>query len=305
MFEKENPKIHLAIIGGGNGGAGGKAGNDGATTLANSGSTAATGGDAGDPGQGGKILEVILENPPTSISYTCGTGGAGGASSTSTSTSNPGTAGTNTVVVAGADTYTSEDGSRSDGGITNSVNGEVYGKKPALSKWGTTVVSTPVFGNTSSYAYGNGGNGGFVFFQDNTIVTNKGGYCAAYFTSIGQAPGSFAEKGDDYPKNALTITNGGGCGGGGGFGEAGKPGGNATRTKAGAGGDGGNSVFTPPKATDYDSSHYGWGGYGGGGGGAGGCSGFAGSSGAQSTGGRGGYGGAGGAGGDGCVLIYY
>lgn len=295
VFDEESPKIHLVIIGAGNGGAGGAAGHDGESTMAGSSSTAAQGGQAGDPGLSGKILDVILEPPPQTISFSCGVGGTGGAGSTSTDTNNAGTSGTHTTVTAGGTTYTSEDGTRNNGGVANSITGDIYAKKPALTKWGTSVDTT-LLNFTFNVGYGNGGKGGFVNYSGSQIYANYGGVSQQYFSGQG---GGIADNGLNYPRSGSSITKGGGCSGGVGFGQSGSVGGNATSSKAGKGGNGGNAIFTPPKPT------YGWGGYGGGGGGGGGSSGWTNTSGGRNSGGLGGYGGTGGEGGDGCVLVYY
>ena len=299
VFLKDDPKIHLVIIGGGNGGDGGRAGEDGPVPTSWTVVTGAAGGQAGNPGDGGKIFEVTINNPPATITYACGTGGSGGAASTSTSVSNPGSQGSDTTVTAGGTTYTSADGSRITNGITNSITRDVYGKKPALSKWGT---NDDIMGY--SPGYGNGGGGGYSTYTGSQLNQVVGGSSQTYFSALGQAASIGGDWGYNNPKTGTASRTGGG-GGGGGFGEPGQDGGDATSSKAGKGGNGGNAIYTPPKPTVYNETYYGWGGFGGGGGGGGGAAGLPATSGQKNTGGLGGFGGEGGDGADGIVLVYY
>lgn len=299
VFEEETPKIHLVIIGGGNGGDGGAAGEDGPVPTSWTFVTPAQGGQAGNPGNGGKIFEITIENPPASVSYSCGAGGVGGEMSLSHSTNNPGGLGGNTTVTVGGTTYTSADGVSRINGIINSITRDVYAKRPALSNWGT---SKTVMGYTNGY--GNGGGGGYIS-SDGTLVSYvRGGSSIGYFSSLGQPTAIGGWYGENSPKTGTPSRTGGG-GGGAGFGSPGDDGGDATSTKAGRGGDGGSAIFTPPKPTDYNATCLAWGGYGGGGGGGGGAAGLPLNSSQAGVGGTGGFGGEGGEGADGIVLVYY
>lgn len=299
VFDSDSPKIHLVIIGGGNGGNGGCAGEDGPAPTSWTYVTPAAGGQAGSPGDGGKILEVTINNPASSLSYSCGVGGSGGSTSLSTSVSNPGGLGTDTTLTIGGTTYTSANGTRRTSGIINAITRDVYGKRPALSSWGT---SRTIMGYTSGY--GNGGGGGYVSLSSDLVSYVRGGSSMGYFTSLGQPTAEGGWYGENSPKTGNPARSGGG-GGGGGFGSPGEDGKNATSSKAGNGGKGGDAIFTPPKPTVYNATCLAWGGYGGGGGGGGGAAGLPSSSGAKGTGGAGGFGGEGGEGADGIVLIYY
>ena len=119
------------------------------------------------------------------------------------------------------------------------------------------------------------------------------------------------DEGAEYRSNGWLQASGGG-GGGAGYGQPGFDGSAATYAggvyRSGNGGKGGDATETPPKATDYNPTYYGYGGLGGGGGGGGGAGGWVlydTAAYSVGTGGAGGYGGRGGDGGDGCVLIYY
>lgn len=304
VYEEASPRIRVVLIGGGSGGWSGLAGPNGIVTPVNEGSSAQLGGLGGDAGDGGKVLDVTLRNPPNSITYSCGTGGSGGAICESTSTANQGTEGTPTTVAAGNDAYTSEDGRTLETGYINILNGAVYARPWETLNWNQDPIGIP--GISGFLTVGQGSNGGYTVKVPilNAFTTPPGGQAMDIYNQT-HNPGS---NGANAKQNGSTVAFGGGGGGG----ACGGTAGNGTNgyvsngvAHAGNGGKGADAVATPPKATTYDPTYYGYGGHGGYGGGAGGNSGGVATNGQTGTGGAGGYGGAGGTGGDGCVVIYY
>lgn len=304
VLERAEPKIRVVLIGGGTGGESGLAGYDGLSVSAGQlppQDYSTLGGEAGDPGEAGKILDVTIENPAASYTYSSGTGGAGASTTTSKTTHSLGSAGTASTISDGVNTYTSENGEVLAAGHTNFLNGEKYALQFVLKGWKEYYPGT-------SYRYGYGGHSGY--YSGNTLVkyVNALGQASILSPEIPDADWLFSFYGHPYPDTwsniQATFQKGPGGGGGAGIGEQGQQGGNATSSRAGDGGNGGNATWVPPKATDYNPKYYGYGGHGGGGGGAGGPSGYL-TSGTKGNGGLGGYGGCGGDGGDGCVLIYY
>lgn len=304
VFELKEPKIRVVLIGGGQGGESGCAGEDGVSTAYNVFPTPRNkGGAAGNPGSGGKILDIVIENPSASYTYSSGIGGAGAETTTSTGVHNTGANGGESVFTDGVERFSSDDGESDPAGHVNFLTGERYASVFKLPGWKEPRDST--------YNYGDGGLSGHC---TGTTLSNvaeawaQDTYLHARSSEqldVNWWRGGF--WGTPYPDSFTThsdFTKGCGCGGGAGLGEWGTSGGNASSSKAGNGGNGGNATWIPPKATDYNSKYYGYGGHGGGGGGAGGSSGYL-KSGTRGTGGKGGYGGCGGDGGDGCILIYY
>lgn len=298
VYEKENPRIRIVIIGGGNGGESGLAGNDGNVTHAGSdGADGALGGSGGVAGAGGLVYEVTVDNPPNSYSYSCGTGGTGGEICTSTDTPNTGTNGTATTISDGVHTYSSEIGTSLADGHLNILSGEIFAKPWIPIGWNDTE--------------GQGGVGGHFYvieYSGQTYIWRVPAQNVFPINNTGELVASGGENGTDYPPSGTVRATGGG-GGGGAIGGKATNGTNARysggKYYAGNGGNGANAVAIPPKATDYNQRYYGYGGCGGYGGGAGGNSGYVPSGGVVGTAGSGGYGGKGGTGGDGCVLIYY
>ena len=290
VFEKETPRIHVVLIGGGKGGDGGFAGANGEHPEVGGYSQPAEGGAHGDSGSGGKIFEVTITNPAASYAYSCGQGGAGGTISYSHSENSPGSDGGITFFDGGGQSHSSASGTSSENGITNSITGERYAARLVPS----------YYANLSNY--GSGGNGGAYDADENY---HSPGNCLQTILNNTIRFWSGGRSGQSVP-NAF-----GGHGGGAGYGQNGSNGSAATYSGgvylSGDGGKGGDATETPPKATDYNPTYYGYGGLGGGGGGGGGAGGWVTAEypSVTGTGGAGGYGGRGGDGGDGCVLIYY
>lgn len=300
VFERDNPRIRIVLIGGGQGGSSGYAGEDGEDAKMGPTSTVtAKGGATGSPGSGGKIYTVDISDPSASYSFVCGEGGEGGAISNSHDTSNPGTAGGDTTFTDGVTTYSSISGESSESGVTNFFNGAKYAKQVIY--------------------YADGGDGGSIDWNkegldkrvapgDVRLGLVKGEYAlyngAYYYNYAGQ-------NGNDEGGSSVAL---GGCGGGAALTNepgtvSGGQGGDATRSgsyyRAGDGGAGADATFTPIPALSINSTYWGYGGQGGAGGGGGGSSGTGSSGVVKGTGGKGGYGGVGGKGGNGCVLVYY
>ncbi len=302
VFEKETPRIHVVLIGGGRGGDSGFAGADGVQPEVGGGASAAEGGAIGDSGIGGKIFEVTITNPAASYDYSCGQGGAGGAISNSHSSNNPGSDGGDTTLSVGGQSYSSASGASSETGISNAINGDRYASR-LIHSW-----------NAETASESGGGEGGYQSYDNdsNTILHHNSGACVKVIMNRTYGFGwTGGKSGADYVRDGNVVYACGGGGGGAGYGQNGFAGSDATyanrRYTSGSGGKGGDATDTPKKATVFNPKYYGYGGLGGGGGGGGGAAGFVYSSSHSYVGtpGAGGYGGRGGDGGDGCVLIYY
>ena len=279
VLERENPRIRVVLIGGGRGGDGGYAGSDGKDGETGS-TEAGQGGANGKNGSTGKVLEFVINNPSDEYNYQCGVGGAGGDISYLPYQNNSGSYGTATIFSDNNDTYTSDNGTIKDAGVTNFISGVVYAKP-----W------------PSWMDFGGGGTGGYIEVSETGRITQHN---AASGTGYGHGYGKGGNFGNYYANSGYTRTSGGG-GGGGAYGADGENGTDASSSKAGNGGNGANAIGV------YDKPEYGRGGIGGAGGGGGGAGGAKAPDWQASggTGGKGGYGGHGGDGGDGCVLIYY
>lgn len=300
VYEKDIPRIRVILIGGGDGGESGYAGENGQATAKNSSATPAAGGNGGKSGNGGKILEFSLTNPPSTLTYSAGSGGTGGLSNSSHDTANSGNPGTASTLSNGVVDYSSADGGVREDGYTNIFNGDVYAKSYVIEGF-----MDESFANNDGIMPGQGGTGGYVSVVSGGVITYPAK--AAFISSVGTWTGG--TPGAQYPTSGA-VRAGGGCGGGGGVGTAGADGTNgrytSSRYYAGNGGNGGDAAWVPPKPTDVDPAFYGYGGHGGGGGGGGGSSGWVQASSSYiGTGGTGGAGGVGGDGADGCILIYY
>lgn len=300
VFAKDNPRIRVVLIGGGQGGSSGYAGEDGKVAkMGPSSSEAAKGGATGEAGNGGKIFSVDISNPSTSYIYSCGEGGEGGAISNSHDASNPGTIGSDTTLSDGTLSYSSASGESSAEGITNFFSGQKYAKQVIY--------------------YADGGDGGYIDLNagglDPHIAPGEAKlgivngelspYNGTYYHTYGGRRGSNAGG---------SLIAYGGCGGGAALTNStevvtGGNGGNGVRNnnyyRAGDGGNGANAEFVPLPALSINSTYWGYGGQGGAGGGGGGSSGTGSVGVNKGTGGQGGYGGVGGKGGNGCILIYY
>ena len=301
VFEKETPRIHVVLIGGGQGGDGGFAGEDGVQPEKGEGATPAEGGAPGNSGSGGKIFEVTITNPAASYAYSCGQGGAGGAISNSHSSNNLGSDGGDTSCSGGGQSYSSASGASSDVGIANVITGELYASR-LISSWNP---------DPNNYSKGVGGDGGYRSAEYYGSEYHRAVGCYMYIMNHYRHGWWEGLEGAEYRSDGWLHASGGG-GGGAGYGQDGSDGSAATYSggvyRSGNGGKGGDATETPPKATDYNPTYYGYGGLGGGGGGGGGAGGWVLNDTAVysvGTGGAGGYGGRGGDGGDGCVLIYY
>ncbi len=297
VFEKDNPKIRVYLIGGGQGGSSGYAGENGKVNTSGHIQDRAEGGKVGESGQGGKIYSFTIENPAATLSYSCGTGGEGGAINTSTEQNNIGSNGTATTLLNGSTSYSSESGSSNPDGIANVFNNERYAMlfPTELNGWGTSQLD----GSDYSFGVGVGGYGGYFTSEEGRYYYHQARPVVGVDTeSFFYERGAFGGWGS---YNGVT----GGAGGGAGYGQNGSPGTASSSGRAGNGGNGGNATAVPQKVTVWKPRFFGVGGCGGGGGGAGGNSGLIYGSGTAGTAGVGGYGGKGGTGGDGCILIYY
>lgn len=303
VFEKDTPQIRVVLIGGGDGGYSGCAGKDavqGIQTKFES-KTSAKGGDYGKPGTPGKILDFVIKNPASSISYACGSGGAGGTCQED-GKSGAGASGTNTTLTNRSTIYTSADGDSRKLGILDIFHDINYAYEIVL--WDETG--------------GKGGDGGYVYITDNSQFR------------YGNYPYDFAPSGSAYnPVTGITYSGGKyppasyyeeyAAGGSYGGAAVGRNGNRGIESRAwggkpsyeeyitGKGGDGADATYIP------DDGFYGCGGAGGAGGGGAGSIGFY----TPSCEERrkvnpqpfeipkGGRGGVGGKGGDGCIIIYY
>lgn len=300
VFDQDNPKIRVVLIGGGQGGSSGYAGANGeVTNMGPSSSNPAKGGVTGNPGSGGKIFTIDILNPSASYNYSCGVGGEGGAISYSHTVNNPGTFGGDTTFTDGTTSYSSASGESSEEGVTNFFNGAKYAKQVIY--------------------YADGGDGGYIDLDSGGLDPHiapeeaKLGivrgelslYNGTYYHTYG------GERGSNAGGSLIAY---GGCGGGAALTNStevvtGGNGSDAIRNGsyylAGNGGAGANAEFVPLPALSIKSTYWGYGGQGGAGGGGGGSSGTGSVGVNKGTGGQGGYGGVGGKGGNGCILIYY
>lgn len=318
VFAKQNPKVQVVLVGGGSGGYSGKAGENGVKVpYGNSSKTRAAGGAMGRSGDGGKILTVTIENPDSTLYYSCGAGGAGGAASSSHSVSNPGNAGGDTTITSGGTTYSSANGNRNENGVANIMSGIRYGIGNRVY---IPIYSYPENGDgiAGFKSYWEGGSIKFISVGlDSPDVTRTWEYFDMTKTPpVLEASGAWA--------NSYGQSSGGGFGGspgGNAYGGQGAAGGNATSTTSGAGGKGADATVVFPKPNlligalrsdrtqelylPLDDGAYGDGGFGGFGGGGGGSGGATNQGKTQGAGGAGGKGGAGGYGADGCIIVYY
>ena len=333
VYLKDEPKVKVVLVGGGTGGDSGKAGGNGHKGESDGNGKGGSGGAGGDGGVGGKIYEFEIENPSSTLYYSCGSGGSGGAQTTSTSTSNSGSSGGDTTLTDGETEYSSASGERNDAGVANMLTGVQYGLNYRIGRTGLA------FKNKASGASGGSEDG------ENSYA---GGSVDGYTFDLTPGHQSYLKErfyggdaGNDkyvwwYYVNQSTYWECHGAGGSGGGAAVGANGGNGTRAstgqgtdryhgndtpvvKSGEGGAGATPPNAPPKPNEAKSTGFlpwddggfgngGFGGYGGGGGGGGGYAStftYGGRAGANLAGGAGGKGGKGGDGGDGCIIIYY
>ena len=298
VFERETPRIHVVLIGGGAGGDSGFAGENGAQPVRGESAEMAEGGAAGDSGSGGKIFEVTITNPAPSYEYSCGQGGAGGVISYSHDANNPGSSGGDTIFSGGGQGYSSGNGASRESGIVNGINGARYAARLIRSQ------------DEEIDRVSDGGSGGYFESLASGILYHAAQKCIKTIMGRRYETWTAGARGQDI-RNGIYLSAAGGAGGGAGYGQNGSPGGAAEDSgellQSGNGGKGGDATETPPNPTTYNQSYYGYGGLGGGGGGGGGAGGWVtvNHPSVTGTGGAGGYGGKGGDGADGCVLIYY
>lgn len=132
-------RMLVTLIGGGSGGSSGYSAEDPEIDWVNDpfscykNQTGGKGGDPGDAGSGGRIYQVLINNPPAG-NWTCflGVGGVGGDENDSFEENNPGTDGDNTTLTNPNGTVYSTANSaayRSDYGVMDLFTGVVYGRK--------------------------------------------------------------------------------------------------------------------------------------------------------------------------------
>lgn len=289
---QDDPKVRLILIGRGTDGEAGTSGTNGQAGVVNgssgTGGTGGAGGEGGDGGAGGNIYIVTVDvTNVTTISVTQTNGNI------------VVTAKNGNVTVA---TYTSESGSPSQNGFTNSFTGIVYALPGtggvSGGKGGNGGVRTSISGGTVAQ---NGADvsphsGGkyYHYPSDVEYETIHGEIVAYYYGSSGGGGGaSYTEDGQDsYQYGTVTITFVGGI---------------SETMRYYSGGNGANGGAATEGGTTYGCG--GNGGNGGGGGGGGAVDVYKTEQGnAQAVsrqGGRGGYGGSGGTAKDGCLIIYY
>lgn len=313
VFDSDNPRIQVTVIGGGTGGQSGQAGRDGKNAAAYPTTavyptvfrTDEDKGRAGAGGSGGRILTSIIENPSRSYYYSCGIGGAGGIAPEEKNLQSYGKDGTATKF----GDLTSDDGTRLSKGYCDLSTLKYYGK--------TTTNEGSSNGSLANELYDS-----LTGHQNGTSVYKKG------YPGVATPPGlrqTFLPPNDWYwfPDNGISapfktysssygwLNAYGGYGGGaaalanGKDGKLGSLSGDTFTT--GNGGDGADATLPGAYILDYNPDAYGWGGCGGNGGGIGGDAGgypqgvkFK-----SGTPGRGGRGGDGGRGAPGCVIIHW
>lgn len=278
-------KIRVVLIGGGQGGESGAAGTDGGDGPWGSGyGDAGQGGAKGKGGRGGRILVATLSaKPGATFAVTIGTGGVGGVCKGTENT--PGAEGKATTFGS----LTSADGTPSDFGYTDLINGLTYGFI------GLDGVS-------------DGGDGGGKSNAQGETLTIDG---VTYYPGT---PGNSQSNSGTRPDGggSWSGTAYGGCGGGPAHGANGEAGTNGSVDYnngygfvwGGSGGKGADAIYAGGDGTVPGSG--GQGGSGGGGGGAGGGGVDNNTKGLwNGDGGKGGLGSDGGKGAPGLALIYY
>lgn len=279
--------IRVVLIGGGAGGYSGTKGEDGKNGGRGDGA-GGSGGVSGASGAGGKVYSTELKvTPMEKFSVRIGLGGAGGAYAENGSIA--GSLGTPTTF----DTLSSNNGSSSEIGFVDPVNGKQYAKPGDVGENG-----------------GAGGSGGKASSVRDERFGKDGENVLGYIGGHGATGGRVSQAG-------VSAVSGGGGGGGAAVGNNGSDGekallefsnfdtpnyqGLGTIAHDATGGAGADATIVPATSTVPGTG--GGGGHGGGGGGGGGI--------AQATsiwgcyGGNGGIGSNGGDGAPGCVLIYY
>ena len=289
VFEKDNPRIRIVLIGGGGGGGSGYAGEEGGLNSGSTYARRAEGGNVGEKGHGGNVYSYTVDNPDEELNYSCGTGGNGGAICYSHDEGNEGANGTDSTIISEHLSISSAMGEYNANGVVNFFTGDRYAIPfpTPYDAWGGYYYPNEYDGYPIQARYCGGGYGGTYKSETSTTYTLY--YACMCLAQINPVSDPF----EAYYAGTFNGTTGG-CGGGAGYGQ---DGGNGSGNNGGAGG---NATKTPPKATDYNEKYFGYGGIGGGGGGGGGATGQNGG-----TPGSGGYGGVGGSGGDGCIIIYY
>lgn len=319
--------IRVVLVGGGSGGSSGLKGADGKSMgkhwdHQSAGNVTIKGGSPGHVGSGGKIRTVLIENPASSYSYSCGAGGAGGAVCSSTSTRNPGKAGGDTTFGG----YSSSYGTTDPMGVRNLITGDIYGAE--LGATILTDLSQPIADTTSPggsthsfyadhsrYTYYQNGvrkstiiqpatESGYYYPQQSRYMRMYDGVRLPNWIHAGCPGGTTAKVSGDIG-GMHTITDPA-------IYRPENPNGPIKKIKLGKGGNGATPSVPGLTPLDTGKPLYGWGGGGGWGGGAGGCSGFFDNDTSEydkyfeaGAAGIGGNGGAGGAGAPGCVIIYY
>lgn len=254
------------LIGGGDGGTNGKNGDSGrgghVTGNPSAEGKGGKGGEPGTPGNGGKILQVEID-ATQSYSYKSGDGGGIGL--------------TGSASTFGS--YSSENGTASDGGYTDLISGTTYARKGIPGVAGGDGGDAE--NNGADVEIWKGGQGGEKDTLDGYSANGGGG--------SGAAKGSNGNDGTDGYMDRWSTGN------------PDNPYGYLA--SGGRGGKGADAV-SPDFYPEYGSG--GSAGHGGGGGGGGGTA--NGSSDTSSNDGRGGYGGAGSTGTPGkpgCIIVYY
>ena len=279
--------IRVVLIGGGAGGYSGTKGENGKRGGSGDGA-GGSGGVSGVSGAGGKVYSTELKvTPMEKFSVRIGLGGAGGTYAENGSIA--GSLGTPTTF----DTLSSNNGSSSEIGFVDPVNGKQYAKPGDVGENG-----------------GAGGSGGKASSVREERFGKDGENVLGYIGGHGATGGRVSQAG-------ASAVSGGGGGGGAAVGNNGSDGekariefsnfdtpnyqGLGTIVKGATGGAGADATIIPVTSTVPGTG--GGGGHGGGGGGGGGI--------AQATsiwgcyGGNGGIGSNGGDGAPGCVLVYY
>ena len=305
-------EIKVVLIGGGSGGDSGYAGENGqiwsqATSPAYW--TQKKGGAVGNAGAGGKIATFVIEDPASSYSYNCGTGGSGGEECTSHSSNNAGEDGQNTIFGQNTSRY----GERILSGYLDYVTGRYYGATPSSQKGYAVAGQDGMIGDSfyNSYALPSPKTVFDDAAKKRDMWKGISKPDSTYTFSPGLSPSQLAQR--FRIGTQIRILNGGWPGGA----AAGENGGTGTSPQqmsweergiiCGDGGDGGDALTRGIDALEADPQHFGWGGYGGNGGGAGGNTSFPDGMSIYGNGrpGSGGKGSAGGKGGNGCIIVYW
>lgn len=313
VFEADNPRMRVILIGGGQGGQGGQSGEYGKTGLVNDVASLAKPGSHGTNGSPGRIRMIQIDKKISEYySYSCGCGGKGGQRVSYGEAQITGDMGGPTTF----GDYSSEVGTIPEVGFIDPLSGNVYGgPSPDFSK----VIRSGRGGGVVKRISSEQADGEYRIDPESGVIVANEAIAEEYGVELGQVIEVRGGKGSVYEfGNAFNGYTGGGGGGpainyiqwnydnasDGYYYKI-----NGKDIGGGHGGRGGSGLDGPSPFA-FSKTAYGRGGIGGHGGGGGGSSGYllytaSGYTVTAPNPGRGGDGGKGSDGAPGCILVYY